>query len=181
MGKERSQDLSLGLPFTMEEIEYAINGLPDNKAYRHDGCPIDTMKYVSSDESLTYWLHLYNGMLRTSTVPPVLKKVCVVPIYKKGDPADCDCYRGLSITDHMGKALQKHILNRINKYLNSNPDILIETQYGFCADRSTTDAMSINRLVTASSKYRNTPIYKCFIDLTKAYDKVDRELLWTIL
>ena len=37
MGKERPQDVSLGLPFTMEEIEYAINGLPDNKAYRHDG------------------------------------------------------------------------------------------------------------------------------------------------
>ena len=120
-------------------------------------------------------------MLRTSTVPPVLKKVRVVPIFKKGDPADCDCYRGLSITGHMGKALEKLILNRINKYLNSNPDILIETQYGFCADRSATDAMFINRLVTASSKYRNTPIYKCFIDLTKAYDKVDRELLWTIL
>ena len=81
----------------------------------------------------------------------------------------------------MGKALEKLILNRINKYLNSNPDILIETQYGFCADRSTTDAMFINRLVTASAKYRNTPIYKCFIDLTKAYDEVDRELLWTIL
>ena len=58
MGKERPQDVSLGLPFTMEEIEYAINGLPDNKAYRHDGCPIDPMTYVSSDESLTYWLHV---------------------------------------------------------------------------------------------------------------------------
>ena len=52
MGKERSQDLSLGLPFSIEEIEHAINGLPDNKAYRDDGCPIEPMKYASSDESL---------------------------------------------------------------------------------------------------------------------------------
>ena len=28
---------------------------------------------------------------------------------------------------------------------------------------------------------RKTPLYMCFIDLQKAYDSVDRELLWGVL
>ena len=30
-------------------------------------------------------------------------------------------------------------------------------------------------------RQRKTPLYMCFVDLQKAYDSVDRELLWKVL
>jgi len=56
-----------------------------------------------------------------------------------------------------------------------------ESQHGFRPGRSTVDAIFVSRLVSSSSVEKQQPLYKCFVDLTKAYDKVDRNTLWTVL
>jgi hypothetical protein len=39
----------------------------------------------------------------------------------------------------------------------------------------------VSRLSSSSARKRGVNLYKCFIDLTKAYDKVNREILWEVL
>ena len=41
--------------------------------------------------------------------------------------------------------------------------------------------MFVIRRLHELTRTKGTPLYACFIDLTKAYDSVDRELLWVIL
>jgi hypothetical protein len=59
--------------------------------------------------------------------------------------------------------------------------LMPESQHGFRPDRSTVDAIFVSRLLSSSSLEMQRPLYKCFVDLTKAYDKVDRDTLWKVL
>ena len=59
--------------------------------------------------------------------------------------------------------------------------ILPEEQSGFRPNRSTTNMMFVIRRLQELTRKKRTPPYVCFIDLTKAYDSVDRTLFWTVL
>jgi hypothetical protein len=92
----------------------------------------------------------------------------------------CDNYRTLSLINHMGKVLEKMIQIRLSFYCENN-HCLPESQNGFRNDRSTVDAMFISRLLASSAREKMINIYKVFVDLTKAYDKVNRSILWVVL
>jgi hypothetical protein len=56
-----------------------------------------------------------------------------------------------------------------------------EEQNGFRAGRSTMDSIFVSRMLSSSCRELGLPCFKCFVDLTKAYDKVKRDILWKIL
>ena len=49
------------------------------------------------------------------------------------------------------------------------------------SNRSTTDMMFVTRRLQELARKKQIPLYVCFIDFTKAYNSVDRTLLWTVL
>ena len=79
-----------------------------------------------------------------------------------------------------GKVLLKVIASRLSGY-RENENILSEEQCGFRLQRSTIDIMFIVRRLQELAWKKDTPLYMCFIDLTKVYDPVDRALLWAVL
>jgi hypothetical protein len=54
---------------------------------------------------------------------------------------------------------------------------LPESQNDFRSDRSTVDAMFVSRLISTSAREKLISVFQCFVDLTKAYDKVNRSIL----
>ena len=75
----------------------------------------------------------------------------------------------------------KVVASRLSNYCEAE-GILPEEQCGFRPARSTIDMLFVVRRLQELGRARKIPLYMCFIDLQKAYDSVDRELLlWFVL
>ena len=59
--------------------------------------------------------------------------------------------------------------------------LLPETQCGFRANRSTVDMIFCARQLMEKCREQHRDLYIAFVDLSKAFDSVDKELLWSIL
>ncbi len=104
------------------------------------------------------------------------------PIPKSGcqDARNPLSYRGISLAASMYK-LYCYILNsRLSSWAESN-NILVDEQNGFRKGRSTIDHLSTITNVIESRKMLKRSTYCAFIDFRKAYDYINRDLLWNKL
>ena len=76
--------------------------------------------------------------------------------------------------------LLKIVANRLSDYYEAH-SILPDEQCGFQPERSTVDILFVVRRLQELARRRRIPLYMFFVDLQKAYDSVDRELLWKVL
>ena len=70
------------------------------------------------------------------------------------------------------------MLNRMKQYVEKQ---LSESQCGFRAKRGCCDQLFSTKILMQRAKEFNVPVFLCFIDLCKAYDSVNRNLLWAVL
>ena len=74
----------------------------------------------------------------------------------------------------------KIVALRLGSYLE-HERLLPESQCGFRPGRSTVDMMFVVHRLQELGRKEGVPLYTCFVDLQKAYDSVDRSLLWVVL
>ena len=164
---------------TLAEVEAATAGLKNGKAAGPDGIPPEVFKYGGGDLNellLCYFVECWDK----GEVPTQWKLANIMTIYKrKGEKCDCSNYRGLSLLDVAGKIFARVLLARFNKFIASK--VLPESQCGFRADRSTSDMIFVCRQLLEKSREQQMPISIAFIDLQKAFDTVNREMLLGVL
>ena len=165
-----------------EEVEAATKGLGNWKAVGPDLLAAELLKVDGDDEPIVrehlraIFIEVWNG----GEMPQEWKDATIKVLYKKGDRSNCSNFRGISLLSHVGKVLAKIITNRLSAFCEAN-DILPEEQCGFRPGRSTVCMLFVVRRLQELGRRRRIPLYMCFIDLQKAYDSVDRELLWKVL
>ena len=164
---------------TIREIKDAIHNLENNKAPGFDGIPGEVIKYGGN--TLHSRLHeMISAMWREERVPQQWKDAKIISIFKKkGDQAICGNSRGISLLSIVGKVFTKVLLTRLNKYIVDS--VCPETQCGFRKERSTIDMIFTARQLQEMSREQHQNLYMVFIDIKKAYDTVNREMLWNIM
>lgn len=92
----------------------------------------------------------------------------------------CGKYRSISFVAHAGKVRLKLDATRLSNCCERE-GILPEKQNRFHPARSTYDMIFVVQRPHKLARKKYTPLYACFIDLTKTYDSVDRKLLCTMI
>ena len=173
-------NMSLAALPTLDEVMASIKQLTSGKSPGDDGIPPDIYKHggTAVAEEL---LELFTKIWHEGQVVQDFRDASIAHLYKnKGDRACCDNHRGISLLCIAGKIFARLILNRLIKH-TENIGLIPESQCGFRPQRSTDDMIYAVRQLQEKCKLQNQDLYLLFIDLTKAFDTVNREGLWRIL
>ena len=172
-------DVILNAKINVQDIKKSIATLKANKAAGPDGLVSEMFK-CSLDEIMPFLLKLFNSMFTSGVFPEMWTKSTIVPLHKKGSYNNADNFRGISLTSVFSKVFIG-ILNERLKVWSDTHNIITEEQAGFRKGYSTIDNAFI--LQTLIQKYltKKRKLYVAFIDFRKAFDSVDRCIMWQIL
>ena len=85
-------------------------------------------------------------------------------------------HRGISLLSVLGKVYGRVLINRIR---DKTENVIAEVQGGFRRGRGCTD--QIVRQICEKYLGKGKDVYFAFLDLEKAYDRVDRDAMWNVL
>ncbi|BHF60198.1 hypothetical protein SprV_0100316100 [Sparganum proliferum] len=167
------------LPPSLQETIRAVQQLSSGKAPGSDAIPAEVYKH-GGPQLMDHLTALFQEMWRQGEVPQDFKDATIVHLYKrKGNRQICDNHRGISLLNIAGKIFARILLNRLNNHLEQG--LLPESQCGFRRHRGTTDMIFAARQLQEKCQEMRTHLYSTFVDLTKAFDTVNREGLWKIM
>ena len=93
----------------------------------------------------------------------------------KGKASDPSAYRGLQVGSTLCKILMMLIINRLKTWYEAQ---LLDQQQGFRCWRGTTDGIFIVKSLQQITNKMKKPTYLLFVDLTAAFDHVERDWLF---
>nr|VZI17363.1 unnamed protein product [Spirometra erinaceieuropaei] len=172
-------NMDIDLPPSLQETIRAVPQISSGKAPGSDAIPAEVYKH-GGPRLMDHLTALFQEMWRQGDVPQDFKDATIVHLCKrKGNRQVCDNHRGISLLNIAGKILASILLNRLNNHLEQG--LLPESQCGFRRNRGTTDTTFAARQLQEKCQEMRTHLYSTFLDLTKAFDTVNREGLWKIM
>ena len=117
--------------------------------------------------------HIFNLSLSNGTCPKI---AIVIPIHKKDDQTQVTNYRPISLLPSIFKVLEKIVYKRLSSFLLMN-NILNSSQFGFRKNSSIEFAIIhlLDKIVDSLS--RKEHIIAILMDLSKAFDTIDHNIL----
>jgi sorting nexin-29 len=98
----------------------------------------------------------------TETIPQEWEKGLICPIHKKGDPLECQNYRGITLLNTMYKVFSNILYTRLKPYVER---ITGSYQCGFREGKSTTDQIQALRQILERTQEYKIDTFHLFIRL----------------
>ena len=162
------------------DVQKQLRQLPIRKATGLDGIPARLLRAAASHIHIPL-AHICNISMQTGVFPDEWKSARVTPIFKAGARDDVGNYRPVSILPVVSKLLERVIHDQLYQNLSEN-GVLSEWQSGFRPGFSTaTAATYLVDHILAGMDNKMSPVQELtgaiFLDLKKAFDTVDHDIL----
>ena len=162
-------------PVGEEEISIMISQLNTSKSCGPNSVPTKLLK-DNTDIFSSPLKHIINLSFEEGCFPDMLKVANVCPIYKKKCKKKCENYRPISLLPNLSKLFERAMHSRLYEYLENN-HLLYDLQFGFRKKNSTVHALL--DIVDKIRENLDNKTFSCgvFIDLEKAFDTVNHNIL----
>ena len=162
-----------------QELRDALKGLKIGKAPGQDQILVEYLKVFGNTYECLL-LKIVNKIFSSHIYPIQRNTSFLKPIHTKGYTDDPNNFRGLAIGSAFAKLFSMILLQRLNKFVTIKK-ILSPNQIGFVKGHSTSDHIFLlQTMIEKIVKKDKSKLYTAFIDFTKAYDTVDRQLSYCL-
>ena len=160
---------------SMQEVETAILSNNDHKSPGVDGIRPTFIK----NQACTKFIHsLCNYCFKHGKVPEAWVKAIIKPIPKTSRASKLPTeYRGISLQSFVAKTYCRILNSRLRDYLEAN-GALCDEQNGFRPGRNCQDHIFTLTTIIENRLLNKMDTFACFVDFKKAFDCVNRDLLW---
>ena len=144
-----------------------------NKASGGDGIPAELLQ-ILKDDAVKVLHVIWQQIWKTQQWPQDWKRSIFIPISKRGNAKECSNYHTTVLISHANKVMLKTLQAKCQQYKIQE---ILDVQAGFRKGRGTSDQIAnIHWIIDKASEFQGN-IYLCFINCTKAFDRVDHNKL----
>ena len=169
-------DTEFSLPsVNISFIQKQLQNLKVNKATGIDELSAKFLKLSASVISQPL-ATILNLSIQNGTYPDALKKAKVTLIFKKGERSDINNYRPISVLPVITGIFERHVSSCLISFLETYK-LVYEHQSGFRRHHSCQTSLTeiVDKWLTALNN--NETVGTVFLDLSKAFDLVNHQLL----
>lgn len=118
--------------------------------------------------------NVFNAIGKTGKLPNEWKDSFIIPIPKKGSPADVKNYRGISIQSCIRKLFDKLLTAKLQHHVQP---LLPDQQHGFRQNRGTVTNLTETTHFIKNSIERDNQVDAVYVDFSKAFDKINHRIM----
>ena len=152
----------------------ALKNIKCGKSCGVDGISAEHFVFAHSHIHVLLSL-LFSAFITHGYLPDMFTKTAIVPIIKNktGNTSDKNNYRPIALVTAASKIFELCLYVILEDYL-----ITHDQQFGFKRKHSTDLCIFTVKSVTKYYTKENSPVYTCFLDASKAFDKINHYILF---
>ena len=162
-------------PTDATEVREIIKSLQPKKSTSHDNLSALVIKLFGEQIAMPLSI-LINMAMSEETVPDSLKIAKIIPVHKSNAKDDISNYRPISLLTSVSKILGLVVYKRTLHFIQTNK-ILNNNQHGFREIHSTINAITSHTSDVIKALENKDSVLSVFLDLRKAFDTIDHQIL----
>ena len=162
-------------PTNLAEINKLIERLPNKTSKGHDDISNIPLKNLTTTIAVPLEI-IFNKSLEEGSFPEDMKHADVIPLHKSTERYAVNNYRPISLLITISKVLEEIVYVRTYNFL-CNTNQLYQSQYGFRKGHSCENAICQLLGTIAKNREEKKHTIGIFIDLSKAFDTLNHEML----
>jgi exonuclease III len=170
-----------GIRTSNEEIERILAQISTKTATGDDQIPASVIK-SAKEEGVDWLTELLNHILEGEEPIPMDWRDGRVSLIEKPNSKKgvLETYRPITISTVLYRIFTKILASRISGWMEEE-EVVGEMQNGFRRERRGEDNLFIVTSAIEMTRRQNKGLITCFLDCTKAYDRISRDSLWETL